>query len=265
MAKKQDFDRLHYTGSLKEQLEYAKAKKSPMELIDLMGGESYAIHHEKIDLHELPETSRVQLCEFASKLNPMTSAQLRERGIRILTLDPGHTTGYSFLFQPPERVSEQTPGIFFAGQLKTPTLFSSSTQAHIKALIYLLTSPTYVRHQAYCDAPLFVRIEDYRVYSWKTQSHEWSSLHTAKLIGYLTAILTNLPIIKIPLHYISLHSAQSAKGFAKDEKLKEFNIYLPSKPHARDALRHLMVHLFFDIPKILAHHEREKREFYNAD
>lgn len=79
--------------------------------------------------------------------------------------------------------------------------------------------------------PDFLVIEEYRVYSWKARSHSWSNLHTARLIGGLDVIASwkGIEVVK--------QSAQQAKGFCTDEKLKEWGFYSTNR-HARDAIRH---------------------------
>jgi hypothetical protein len=91
--------------------------------------------------------------------------------------------------------------------------------------------------------PRTIVIEDYRIYSWRTKQHQWSSLHTPRLIGVIECLCYQyqVPLIK--------QSAQQGKGFVTDDRLKEWNLYLPGQPHARDAVRHGCQYLLFgDLP-----------------
>lgn len=84
-----------------------------------------------------------------------------------------------------------------------------------------------------------LRMEDYRVYSFKADQHHFTELHTAKLIGAFeaAALLSGVPV--------SMMMAQQAKQFVTDEKLKLMGLYEPGMKHARDALRHLLYLIFF--------------------
>lgn len=86
---------------------------------------------------------------------------------------------------------------------------------------------------------MHLRMEDYRVYSFKADQHHFTELHTAKLIGAfeVAALLNGVPI--------SMMMAQQAKAFWTDEKLKLVGLYEPGMKHARDALRHLLYLICF--------------------
>ncbi len=84
-----------------------------------------------------------------------------------------------------------------------------------------------------------VVIESYRIYSWKTKQHTWASLLTPRLIGCAETLcrLKKVPLIQ--------QSAQQGKGFVTDERLKQWGLYIPGRPHACDATRHVLQFLLF--------------------
>ena len=108
----------------------------------------------------------------------------------LLALDPGETTGWAIFNQ----------GVLkHSGQLITKTVEDS-----VEAL-----------RELFDEYPLTKIIyEDYKVYSWKSQSHSWDALHTPRLIG---CIQTLGVLLKIPM---SKQMAQQPKQFCDDKKLK---------------------------------------------
>ena len=125
-----------------------------------------------------------------------------------MSLDPGHTTGYAF---------------WKDGEL---TDFGEVNTKDISTGIDNLS-------QLLMEVPLTeVVAEDYRVYKWKSKHHEWSELHTPRLIGVIECLCwqNELPLFKQPAHI--------AKNFANDEKLKAWGFWKPGMRHARDAIRH---------------------------
>jgi hypothetical protein len=157
------------------------------------------------------------LFQFIEKIN-------KAKGItpfigRLLALDPGETTGWAIL---------QTQGVvksFDCGQEKT----WPEAEA-VKALSYLI--PYYL--------PTILVYESYHIYDWKSDDHKWSSVHTVQVIG---AIWTLCELHNIPYH---TQTAQNAKGFWDDAKLKSFpKLYRPGLKHGRDAMRHGLHYLCF--------------------
>lgn len=147
----------------------------------------------------------------------------------LIGLDPGGTTGVGiFGFEGP-RLRE-------AFQLNTSTIYQG-----VKELNQLLTKhKTKLPH----TNGVWVVMEDYRVYSWKTKQHAWASLHTPRLLGVIECLCYqhNIPLYR--------QSAQVGKGFMGDERLKEFGYWFEGRQHARDAIRHgcqfLLFHKFTD-------------------
>ena len=81
--------------------------------------------------------------------------------------------------------------------------------------------------------------EDYKVYSWKADTHKWAGLHTPQLIGAIRLLAYQR---KVPLHF---QMAQEGKSWATDQKLQSWGLYDPGMRHARDASRHLITRTFF--------------------
>src|SRR5262245_32885492 len=129
------------------------------------------------------------LCEKARKgrkLEPIPPSY------RIISFDPGETTGFC--------VFQGFHLIFFC---QYPTEDLSVAAPLLDQLITV--------HQ-----PDVVLVEDYKVYSTHLAQHEWSELHTPKLVGILEAyaLLRKIPVVK--------QMAGRVKGFVTDTKLVEW-------------------------------------------
>ena len=128
----------------------------------------------------------------------------------LIALDPGETTGYA---------------VFVGGELKQcGELDTETLKVGLPAIQELIDqSPI-----EWCR----IVYEDYRIYSWKTEQHTWSGLHTPKLIGGIEALayVKGIPTFT--------QMAQVAKTFCTDEKLRTWGLYQKGQRHARDAIRH---------------------------
>lgn len=133
----------------------------------------------------------------------------------LLALDPGETTGVA---------------IFQQGKL------IETSQESTKEIKSALITIAPILNRDGFDA---IVIEEYRIYSWKAKDHAWSDLHTSRLIGAveLMCAMHNLPLFK--------QSAQIAKQFCTDKKLKEWGYWQRGQVHARDAIRHGCYYILF--------------------
>lgn len=134
---------------------------------------------------------------------------------RLITFDPGQTTGYSIWDNM--KLTE-------AGQLATFPLKDSVYQ--IKAWV-VNQIPQSIKRTG-----VHIVMEEYRVYQHKTESHAHNDMHTSRLIGALETLLV---LRGVPY---SMCGAGLAKTFATDDKLEAWNLWQPGKKHARDAIRH---------------------------
>lgn len=127
---------------------------------------------------------------------------------RLLALDPGETTGWCIF---------EDQKLLAAGQAVTKPI-----EAGYDWLNYIFQK----------ILPTQVVFESYRVYSWKAQSHTFSDLHTSQFIGAIQVVChqNNVPYFQ--------QTAQIAKQFSTDEKLKLWGFYVKGQKHARDSLRH---------------------------
>jgi hypothetical protein len=161
------------------------------------------------------------------KLTDFIQAVNRQKGItpfrgRLLAVDPGETTGFA-VFD-----SYLTADWVEIDQIKTwpePDAVRN------------LTSLIETSH------PQLVVAEQYRIYDWKSDDHKWSPVNTTQVIGciWTLCIQRGIPIV--------WQSAQNAKGFWTDDKLKEYGVYIPGVRHGRDATRHALHYLCFGGPK----------------
>lgn len=174
---------------------------------------------------------------------------------KILSFDPGETTGYAYLqcditpilnlqtigsplMQGEEQVwahvevrSNDVKMDFHLsyGQLKTPSIEEAVPQFGE------------VFEQVRDKKKLEVVIEDYRVYSWKAKDHKWNKLITSQLIG---ALQTQCIGYQIPTPYLRM--AQVPKHQCTDSNLEMWGFKIPGKyRHARDAIRHAIYQLCY--------------------
>lgn len=133
---------------------------------------------------------------------------------RLLSLDPGETTGWSIY---------KGPVLYHGDQLETKDNMFNNVIELLDA-----TDPTHI----IC--------EDYKVYAHKLKDHSWASLHTPQLIGAIRmlAYQRNIPVF--------FQMAQQAKGFCTDDKLKKWGYYKTGLRHGRDSIRHGCYFLLFN-------------------
>lgn len=134
---------------------------------------------------------------------------------RLLSLDPGETTGWAMY---------EDGKLADAGQLDT------------KPDRFIHTVPEFMVDML----PTHIVMENYKVYGHKLTDHSWSALHTPQLIGSIK-MLANMSNIGV-----SLQMASQAKGFCTDDKLKKWGMYVKNLKHARDAVRHGCYFLLFN-------------------
>jgi len=135
---------------------------------------------------------------------------------RILAIDPGETVGWSLF------VGGQ---LAKCGQIRT----TEFTRAQLLELNKMLID----------TQPDVIVYESYRVYSWKTDDHAWNEVHTAQIIGIIRyqAIRGGVPY--------TMQTAQIAKQFVTDEKLKSWGLWEKGQKHARDSIRHGIYWMLF--------------------
>lgn len=159
--------------------------------------------------------------------NQLRQAANKQKGIsfegRLLALDPGQTTGVACF-----SADAQETVLTHASQIKTWPL-----EEGVDTFWNLLQSLQ----------PTKVVFESYQVYEWKTDDHTWSQIPTVQVIGMIKTILIQK---EIPFE---TQTAQVAKGFCDDAKLKTWGYYQPGLRHARDAIRHACYNLLFGAPK----------------
>jgi hypothetical protein len=154
-----------------------------------------------------------------SSLTTLLQHSLRDCKVRIVGIDPGECTGICCF---------EGPRLLDASQLKTKTPDDGAAQI----AEYL------VKYQ-----PQAIVIESYRVYAWKTKDHAWNSMHTSQLIGAIKYLCS----LKDPPILVIEQTAQIAKGFCTDDKLKAWDLYQKGQRHSRDAIRHAIYYLLFTV------------------
>lgn len=148
---------------------------------------------------------------------------------RLLALDPGETTGWSIW---ESSASGDSYALVQSGQIETWNKPTHSIKPCVSIFPQLLL-------QARVD---YVIMESYRVYEWKSDSHSWSDVPTLRIIGSME---TRLIDHDIPY---SMQTAQLAKNFITDDKLKEWGYWKRGERHARDSMRHALFFLTFSPP-----------------
>lgn len=137
----------------------------------------------------------------------------------LMTLDPGQTTGVA---------------VFESGILKH--------QLQIKTWP-MVECVHNLKHIFDVHKPKRLVYESYQVYEWKQEDHVWSQIPTVQVIG---CIQTLLILQNIPYH---TQTAQVAKQFVTDDRLKDWGFWDVGHRHARDATRHGCYFLLFGTPK----------------
>lgn len=132
---------------------------------------------------------------------------------RLITFDPGETTGFTIW---------DNMKLVESNHLNTYEVKTACEWLPLWLSSKVLGSPLSVH----------VRMEEYRIYSWKSEQHAWSTVHTIRLIGALECLCVQLGIS------YDMCGAGLAKTFATDAKLKEWGFYKPAHRHANDAIRH---------------------------
>ena len=140
----------------------------------------------------------------------------------VLALDPGETTGWCVFNSTVEMAALKA-----TGQIKT------------WEMVYAVENLGKLLKQY---KPDIVVHETYAVYSWKAQDHSWSQVPTLRVIGCLETLC-----IQNDLRYHD-QTAQVAKHFVTDDKLKRWGFYQEGMKHARDAIRHGCYFLCFGLP-----------------
>lgn len=138
----------------------------------------------------------------------------------LLSLDPGHTTGYALWSCDQENIK-----LLEAGQMTTWVRVDLDLSDMLKMMKALE-----IKHAVF---------ENYQIYEWKNADHSWSQVPTIQIIG-----ATKLLCQQNNITYSS-QTAQVAKQFVTDERLKQWNLYQPGMRHARDAIRHGAYYILF--------------------
>lgn len=136
----------------------------------------------------------------------------------VLCLDPGETTGWA---------------IFYEGELwangQDPTPDPTAMADLIRELVALPSLDRVGR----------IVYEEYRVRGNKFNEHVGSEVVTIQNIGAIKVIADGLDL---PL---TKQTAGMAKGFATDDKLRQWYLYQKGLKHSNDAIRHGVYYLLF--------------------
>jgi len=155
--------------------------------------------------------------QFQKLLEQLSKQNNRAIPQRLLSIDPGETTGYA---------------IFRDGELY------ETEQLTVKKDGLQLLHHAFREH--YFD---YVVIEDYRIYPNKLRQHVLNDVFTVKVIGaieFMFAIReTNRPL------RITYQMASLPQGFVTKEKIKQWEMWTVAKIHARSAVVHGAYYLLF--------------------
>lgn len=150
---------------------------------------------------------------------------------RLLALDPGETTGWS-IWDSHDNASRYE--MHSCGQL--PTWDKEAQAGTMFPIIPAVQG--FAKFIEGLDIDQVI-MEVYRVYEWKADSHSWSDVPTLRIIGVIETILHQH---NIPYWF---QTAQVAKNFATDDRLKEWGFYQRGQRHSRDSMRHALYFLLF--------------------
>lgn len=140
---------------------------------------------------------------------------------RVLSLDPGGTTGYAVMsYDPSEPIDLLPPNDgWYVGQLGP-----HEHHLELEQLLY--------RHP---NATIVCESFEFRQYRQRDNINLMSReyIGVVKLFGQRRG----------DLYPVVFQTAGAAKPFVTDEKLKVMGLWVPGQKHARDALRHLVTYL----------------------
>lgn len=164
------------------------------------------------------------MIQFAELLASRLKGTARKVPGRLLCLDPGHTTGWSFFEDGTCRMS---------GQITTVVDRQGNNEGtiHWEPLARLIEQLE----------PDWIICEDYRVYAHKLDRHTNSQVLTLRIIGAIDFMARHR--LQIPITY---QSAAAAKGFVTDAKLKGWGMWPGANKHAADSIRHGCYFLLFN-------------------
>ncbi len=153
------------------------------------------------------------MTDIPTWVNMLLATTDRKPPKMLLSFDPGETTGFARF---------QDGHLTWHEELKTPTVHDAAP------ILASLITPL-------CK----VVVENYQVYKWRQKQHVGDTLHTPRIIGCIETLCA------LQGHKPAKQTAQNAKGFVTDEKLKAWGMYVKGQPHARDAIRHAAFYILF--------------------
>lgn len=124
----------------------------------------------------------------------------------IMSIDPGGTTGWS---------------LWTKTEIKTGEI---SEDEHHGTLAYVIRF--YEPELIICES-----------FEYRNTSPAGLNLIPVEYIGIVKLVAVNI------LADVEMQTASIAKGFVKDENIKRLGLWEPGKPHAMDALRHLLFYI----------------------
>lgn len=154
--------------------------------------------------------------QFQKLLEQLSKQNNRAIPQKLLSIDPGETTGYATFN---EGVLAET------GQIAVK---KEGLQA-----IHEVFNTQYFN---------YIVIEDYRIYPNKLRQHVLNDVFTVKVIGALEFMFTTRSHVPVRVVY---QMAAMPRGFVTNDKMKEWDMWAVAKPHAREAVRHGAYYLLF--------------------
>lgn len=132
---------------------------------------------------------------------------------RLLSLDPGHTTGWAW---------------WEAGELVRTGQVDCLDLSHLVDVLDTFRDPT------------AVVLERYAIYPSKLDQHTLSSVYTLQVIGAIKVYALMTWRLSV-----SEQGAGDIKRFATSDRLRAWGLWQRSAPHANDAVRHGAYYLTF--------------------
>lgn len=158
---------------------------------------------------------------------------MEKRGIKILALDPGECTGVCIVDWPHNRQikprEDMSQYIKYQGHIEGKEL-------HIQAKKLEDLRKEYGTFD-------YVIFEKFLLYGHKAATQIGSEMHTSQVIAVIKMWAMNHHMPKIE------QMAQNAKKFYTDQKLKDHKVYPTGLRHSKDATRHALYAIDFNICK----------------
>jgi hypothetical protein len=152
--------------------------------------------------------------------------------MKVLSLDPGESTGYCIVDWPFKRQIKPREDLS-SYLVDYGQIVGKDIMKHYKEIVKLIKEHN----------PDVIVYEKFLLYGHRAESQIGSDMFTPQVIGQIRVLAAQHGKPEIS------NTAQVAKLFYTDSKLREHNMWQPGMRHARDAIRHALYAIDFNLFK----------------